>query len=82
VEGGNEMRRLWHVVGTLVISFPLAGCGDGSGESTATPDNLGAAAEAAKKMQLREAAAKEKQKLESLGTNPEVSKSARKTGDR
>jgi hypothetical protein len=54
------MRRLWHLVGMLLISSLLSGCGE-SGESTATPDNLDAARDAAKKMQLREAAAKNKQ---------------------
>jgi prepilin-type N-terminal cleavage/methylation domain-containing protein len=46
-------------------SGPWIGCGDGSGEATATPDNLVAASTAAKQMQLREAAAAEKKKLES-----------------
>jgi hypothetical protein len=43
----------------LLISCSLSGCGE-SGESTATPANLGAARDAAKKLQLREAAAKSK----------------------
>lgn len=50
------MRPSWRLVGVLLVSSLLTGCGE-SGESTATPDNLQAAADAAKKMQLREAAA-------------------------
>jgi predicted small lipoprotein YifL len=53
------MRRSWHLVAMLVISSSLSGCGE-SGESTATPANLDAARDAAKKLQLREAAAKNK----------------------
>jgi hypothetical protein len=55
------MRRVWHELGTVMLSCLLAGCG--GGESTATPENLDAASEAAKKMRLRElAAAKDKSK--------------------
>jgi hypothetical protein len=56
------MRRVWHVVGTFIVAGLFVGCGDGGGESTATPDNLEVARDAAKKMQLREAAAKLKTK--------------------
>ena len=64
------MKRLGHLVGTLVISSLLAGCGE-SGESTATPANLDDAANAAKKMQLREAAAAAKNKPASgVATKP------------
>lgn len=53
------MRGLRLLVGMLLVSSMFAGCGD-SGESTATPANLDAARDAAKKLQLREAAAKNK----------------------
>ena len=46
------MRRLGHLAGILVISCLLVGCG-GGGESTATPENLDAAAAAMKKMKLQ-----------------------------
>ncbi len=46
------MRRLGHLAGISVISSLLVGCG-GGGESTATPENLDAAAAAVKKMKLQ-----------------------------
>ncbi|MGP0068325.1 MAG: hypothetical protein ACLQGP_32605 [Isosphaeraceae bacterium] len=52
-------------MGMLMVSFVLAGCG--GGESTATPDNLDAAREAAKKLQQREAAAKQKSPSDAKG---------------
>jgi hypothetical protein len=77
------MRRAWSVVGTVVVSCVLAGCGDGGGEATATPDNLDAARDAAKKMRLREIAAAEKNKQKSAEAPKgaaEAAESKKKTG--
>ena len=44
-----RMRRIWYVVGVMVVSCLFTeGCGDG-GESAATPDNLKAFQEATQK---------------------------------
>jgi Fe-S cluster biogenesis protein NfuA len=48
-EGKMRMRRVWYVVGVMVVSCLFTGGCGGGGESTATPDNLKGVQEATQK---------------------------------